>query len=63
MYFTTVTERTWLIKFTGSEEAFKAAGVDDGDDYEKLDDLIKKNIPAYAELGGSDDYEVNISFK
>ena len=29
----------------------------------ELDGLIKKNIPAYAELGGSDDYEVKIDFK
>ena len=63
MYFSTTTERKWLIKFTGSSEAFEAAGVKAEDDYEKLDELIKKNIPAYAELGGSDDYEVKIDFK
>lgn len=69
MYFTTTTERTWLIKFTGSAEAFKAAGVKDpeegGDVYEKLDELIRNSIPAYVEYGGqnSDEYQVNIEFK
>lgn len=65
MYFTTTTERTWLIKFTGTQEAFDAAGVDQDDYYEKLEKLIKKSIPAYEEKGGHDwdDYEVKIDFK
>ena len=63
MYFTITTERTWLLKFTGSPEAFESAGIDDGDDYEKLEDLIKNNVPAYVDYHSSDDYDVNIQFK
>lgn len=67
MIFIITTERSWMIKFTGTQEAFEAAKVyPEDEEFEALDDIIRDNIPAYADAGKprmSDEYKVDISFK
>jgi Holliday junction resolvase-like predicted endonuclease len=67
MMFIITTERSWMIKFTGTQEAFEAAKVyPEDEEFEALDDIIRDNIPAYAEAGKpmhDDEYKVDISFK
>lgn len=67
MMFIITTERSWMIKFTGTLEAFEAAKIyPEDEEFETLDDIIRDNIPAYADAGKprmSDEYKVDISFK
>jgi Holliday junction resolvase-like predicted endonuclease len=67
MMFIITTERSWMIKFTGTLEAFEAAKIyPEDEEFETLDDIIRDNIPAYAEAGKpmhDDEYKVDISFK
>jgi hypothetical protein len=67
MMFIITTERSWMIKFTGTQEAFEAAKIyPEDEEFETLDDIIRDNIPAYAEAGKpmhDDEYKVDISFK
>lgn len=69
-YFTTTSERNWMIKFSGSGEVWRKF-VDsfdsrEYDDEEKLienrlDNLIRGHIPSYS--GNTENYQVEISFK
>lgn len=67
IYFIITSERNWMIKFTGTQEAFEAAKIyPEDEEFEALDDIIRDNIPAYAEAGkpmNDDEYKVDISFK
>lgn len=70
-YFTTTSERNWMIKFSGSGESWRkfvdkydAREFDSEEELIKnqLDLLIRENIPSYSG-SNSDDYQVEISFK
>jgi hypothetical protein len=70
-YFTTTSERNWMIKFSGSGEVWrKFVDTFDSREYDSEEELIKnqldlvirKNIPSYSG-SNSDNYQVEISFK
>lgn len=70
-YFTTTSERNWMIKFSGSGEVWrKFVDTFDTREYDseeelienQLDLIIRNNIPSY-QGSNSDDYKVEISFK
>lgn len=70
-YFTTTSERNWMIKFSGSGESWrKFVEKYDSREFDSeeelindyLDTLIRENIPSYPGRN-SDDYQVEISFK
>ena len=69
-YFTTTSERNWMIKFSGSGEVwrkfvdtFDSREYDDEEELIKnqLDNLIRDHIPSYS--GNTDNYKVEITFK
>ena len=69
-YFTTTSERNWMIKFSGSGEVWrKFVDTFDSREYDseeeliknQLDNLIREHIPSYS--GNTEHYEVQISFK
>lgn len=69
-YFTTTSERNWMIKFSGSGEVWrKFVDTFDSREYDsedeliknQLDSLIREHIPSYS--GDTDEYKVEISFK
>ena len=69
-YFTTTSERNWMIKFSGSGEVWRKF-VDSFDSMEydseekliedQLDNIIRSHIPSYS--GNTDSYKVEITFK
>jgi hypothetical protein len=70
-YFTTTSERNWMIKFSGSGEVWrKFVDTFDSREYDseeeliknQLDLIIRNNIPSYPG-SNSDDYQVEITFK
>jgi Holliday junction resolvase-like predicted endonuclease len=62
MIFIITSERSWMIKFTGTREAFEAAKVyPEDEEFEALDEIIRDNIPAYD--ADDDVYKVDITFK
>jgi hypothetical protein len=70
-YFTSTSERNWMIKFSGSAESWrKLVDTFDQREYDNEEDLIedqlaliiRENIPSYPG-SNSDDYKVEISFK
>lgn len=69
-YFTTTSERNWMIKFSGSGEVWrKFVDTFDSREYDneedlienQLDNLIRGHIPSYS--GNTEHYQVEISFK
>ena len=69
-YFTTTSERNWMIKFSGSGEVWrKFVDTFDSREYDneedlienQLDNLIRGHIPSYS--GNTENYQVEISFK
>jgi hypothetical protein len=69
-YFTTTSERNWMIKFSGSGEVWrKFVDTFDSREYDReeeliknqLDNLIREHIPSYS--GNTENYQVEISFK
>lgn len=69
-YFTTTSERNWMIKFSGSGEVWrKFVDTFDSREYDseeeliknQLDNLIRDHIPSYS--GNTDNYKVEITFK
>ena len=69
-YFTTTSERNWMIKFSGSGEVWrKFVDTFDSREYDdeealienQLDNLIRNHIPSYS--GNTENYQVEISFK
>ena len=62
-YFTSTSERNWMIKFSGSAESWRKF---DGEGEDSIEDqlalIIRENIPSYPG-SNSDDYQVEISFK
>lgn len=70
-YFTTTSERNWMIKFSGSGEVWrKFVDTFDSREYDteeeliqnQLDLIIRNHIPSYSGTN-SDNYEVEINFK
>ena len=64
-YFTSTSERNWMIKFSGSGESWSKFVNEYGSEGETIEDqldaLIRENIPSYD--GDTDNYKVEISFK
>jgi len=69
-YFTTTSERNWMIKFSGSVEVWrKFVDTFDSREYDseeeliknQLDNLIREHIPSYS--GNTENYQVEITFK
>ena len=59
MYFWITTERTWMIKFSGTPDAFEAIELDE----DVVTDLIKKHIPGLLEEPESASYVVDVNVK
>lgn len=57
--FWVTTERTWMIKFSGTPEAFEAIELDE----DVVTDLIKENIPGLQDEPESDFYVVDVNVK
>ena len=59
VYFWITTERTWMIKFSGTPDAFEAIDLDE----DVVTDLIKKNIPGLLDEPESSSYVVDVDVK
>lgn len=59
VYFWITTERTWMIKFSGTPDAFESIELDE----DVVTDLIKKHIPGLLDEPESSSYVVDVNVK